>query len=162
MNWKQLKKVAPSNSVEASMRKIAQLTGKNLQHFPELALIILHRQGQPHEVYSLMHNRVKKNISFIFGEETNLDLAQDSFIITKKLAGPSPQIFFSVHEGNLASFADEVARIKNIYDYLQLCHHWGVSRTEKRFWSFYDFAQSYFAKLDPVEASVLDLSKYAY
>jgi len=160
INWHQLKVNSPANRAEASLRRIAQLRGEKTRFLPELSYIIVSKQGKKTEVYTLIHNRVKKNISFIFGEDTNLDPKQNSLIVTRRWGGPSPHIFFAVEEENLNLFAEQLSRVNDIYDYLELESRWGVQKGDHRFWSFYDFANTFFAEQNPFEASAIDLSKY--
>jgi hypothetical protein len=160
INWVQLKSTSPLNTTEMSLRKIAQLKGEDIKFLPELAYIIVSKQEQKNEVYSLIHNRAKKNISFIFGENTNLDPKQDSLVITKKWGGPSPQMFFTVTEKNLDLFAEQLRKVNSVYEYLAFEKRWGIQKNDPRFWSYYDFTNSFFAQQNPTEASVMDLSKY--
>jgi hypothetical protein len=162
INWVKLKSTSPLDTSEASLRKIAQLKGENIKYLPELAYIVVSKNGQKNEVYSLIHNRVKKNISFIFGENTNLDPKQDSLVITKKWGGPSPQMFFAVTEKNLGSFAEQLSQVNSVYKYLAFEKRWGIQKNESQFWTFYDFTNSFFAQQNPTEASAIDLSKYGY
>jgi hypothetical protein len=72
-----------------------------------------------------------------------------------------PNLFFVVDERDLDSFV-EAWKALNSQDgsWPAFVTRWGMRRSDRRFWSAFDLFTREVGALDPLYASVLDLSRY--
>jgi len=156
----------PSCDIEKSLslmdkyiQRIAQIKGKQLIVFPDVALlkVIGNKQDQ---VYTLVNNKGYKNISSLLSSVDNRDRDLDTMSVYEGILGAYPNFFFVVKENDLENFVDIITVIKNRDDYEKFVSIYGVRRTSERFWKEADWFDAQFAKQDPIGYGIFDLNRY--
>lgn len=153
------KKATQLSNVDKQMQRIAKFKGKNLLALPELSFLRV-SGNKKDQVYTLIHNKAYKNISFMLGDVTDRDYSLDTLSIYKGILGAYPNFFFTVHEHDIKKFADKLLAIENRDDYERFVAAYGVRRTASNFWENADWFNNQYAKQDPVDHGIFDLYRY--
>jgi len=146
------------STVDREMQKLAQLLkGKILQIFPEVSYV---RIGN--NAYTLIHNKSYRTDTFAkeVNDRSDEDMKDDTLTVLKGLAGSYPNFFFRVTPDNVEAFITACSSIRNREDYERMVSTYGIRRTNKNFWSVSDWFQATHARAQPIEAGILDLSRY--
>ena len=171
LNWKALR--LPQDAVgppalttsEQALRRIASVKAASTTPFarflPELAVVLVHGKDGRAQLYSLVHNREHENVSWILGESERLAPQEDLLTVRAGVTGAYPDMFFVVPEAAIEAFSSAVAGIKSTADYERLVDHFGVRRSNEKFWSIYDEINASHLASDPVGSGTLDLTRYA-
>lgn len=148
--------------VEQQLGKISKIKGEILSVFPEVALLKINRDGgDTDEVYTFIHNKAYKNISFILDDLDGRDKSMDSLTVYKGVLGAYPNFFYTVDENDIGNFTERLINIKNRDDYERFVGLYGVRRTASDFWSVVDWMHQQHAKQSPRAYGVLDLYRYS-
>jgi hypothetical protein len=111
---------------------------------------------------SIVINQWHSNVTHLFGEKAQLDVAKDSADFIGGLIGSYPNYFFDVREEDLPDFLDILTHFKkDPGDYERLAKY-GVNRAEDRLWDVYDWFQKRFYEDEPVTSGLFDLNRYYY
>ncbi|KAF0154291.1 MAG: fatty acid cis/trans isomerase [Syntrophaceae bacterium] len=111
---------------------------------------------------SIVINQWHSNVTHMFGEKAQLDVAKNSADFITGLIGSYPNYFFDVREEDLPDFLNLLAHFKKSpLDYERLARY-GVNRAEDRLWDTYDWFQKRFYEDEPVNGGLFDLNRYYY
>ncbi len=105
-------------------------------------------------------NRWHDNVNSLFGETNRLDPSKDSMDIIKGSVGSYPNMFLDVQEEELPDFFDMLKNFRNDEVYVQKLKKYAISRSDERFWDYYDWFQNRFYEEDPLNAGLYDLNRY--
>jgi hypothetical protein len=109
---------------------------------------------------SIVINRWHNNVTYLFGEKSELDASKDSADFIHGLIGSYPNYFIDVREEDLPDFFDLLAHFeKSPRDYERWAKY-SVNRAEDRLWDTYDWFQKRFYEDEPVHAGLFDLNRY--
>jgi len=153
-----------ASQADKAMHRLAEgVSGERLQIFPETSYLRVRGvNGHKDVAYTLIHNKSYRTDSF--AKETNdrpdEDMQDDTLTVMRGLAGSYPNFFFDVSEANLDAFVAACVRVMNRDDYEQMVSLYGVRRTNPQFWNVSDWMQDQHARTQPVDAGILDLSRY--
>ena len=166
LNWKTLHETRTKEPIGTQLRRLTSIAGKDKaspfpRFFPELSFLIILEKGEPRTTYSILHNREHENLSWILNENSRLAPGEDTLTILPGAAGGYPNQFFAIESGDLSKMIDRLVLIKNPKDYQSFLKEYGIHRMDPRIWNYYDFLNSDLLKHEPIEAGVLDLSRYA-
>jgi hypothetical protein len=168
LNWKMLplpdgaiSKLAPS---EQALRRIASIKAVDATPFarflPDLAILLVRSEDGHDRLYSLVHNREHTSISWMLGESDRLAPEEDTISVSSRVLGAYPDMFFVARESEVEAFASAVTGLKSTADYQRLVDRFGVRRSNAKFWSIFDAVNAAHLAADPVDAGVLDLTRY--
>jgi hypothetical protein len=110
--------------------------------------------------FSLVRNSAHSNIAELFKESERRLPEEDTLYVARGFLGAYPNVFYRVKEDQLSDFVSAVESLSSESDYRQLADRFAVRRTHPEFWAHYDGLVSAYRAFSPVEASVLDLSRY--
>ncbi|MEM7171767.1 MAG: fatty acid cis/trans isomerase [Pseudomonadota bacterium] len=148
-------------AADQAMARVAAIQGAVLQIFPDLAFLRVRTpEGERDLAYSLIRNRQYKNISSIFQDEANADPNEDTLTVIKGIEGSYPQFFFDIDIAEVERFAELITRIKTREDYEIFVSHFGLRRTNHAIWDLADWFNAEYAREKPIQAGILDLSRY--
>lgn len=168
INWKDLEVPESAGGlpgvrgVEAELRKMASVPAKKKpfsQFFPDVAYLIV--RGEKNRVFTVIHNREHENISWITGESFRMAPNEDTLTLREGFWGSYPNMIFDVKEADLAKFSSKVRAMKESKDYDALVKAYGVQRTHSGFWGVFDELQKLYTEKDPINAGVIDLTRYS-
>ncbi len=147
-----------------AMIKIAQLQGKNLHSFPDVAFVRV-KTDKPEDdlTYSLIRNKAYKNVTSFLADESERDRADidhDTMTVVKWLEGSYPNFFFSVALSDIEEFSKRCAAIRNNKDYEKFVDQYGVRRTNPLFWELADWFQDDYKRKKPISSGLFDLNRY--
>ncbi len=147
-----------------AMEKVAQLQGKSLAAFPDVAFVRVKMDNSLEDFsYTLIRNKAYKNVTSFLADErerNRADIDDDSMTVVKWLEGSYPNFFFSVALSEVEEFARHCASIRNQAEYKKFVDRYGVRRTNPEFWQMADWFQSEAARNKPVLSGLFDLNRY--
>ncbi len=147
-----------------AMEKVAQLQGKKLAAFPDVAFVRIKMDNfQEDFSYTLIRNKAYKNVTSFLADErerNRVDVDADSMTVVKWLEGAYPNFFFSVALSEIEEFARHCASIRNQAEYKKFVDRYGVRRTHPEFWQMADWFQSEAARNKAVLSGLFDLNRY--
>ncbi len=147
-----------------AMIKIAQLQGKNLHSFPDVAFVRIKADKPENDLtYSLIRNKAYKNVTSFLADESERDRADidhDTMTVVKWLEGSYPNFFFSVALSDIEEFSKRCAAIRNNKDYENFVDQYGVRRTNPLFWELADWFQDDYKLKKPISSGLFDLNRY--
>jgi len=153
-----------TSPADRAMQRLAHvLRGKRLQIFPETSYLRVRGvNGHKDVAYTLIHNKSYRTDTFAKedNDRPGEDMKDDTLTIMRGLAGSYPNFFFDVSEADLDAFVAACVRVMNRDDYEQMVTRFGIRRTDPRFWDVSDWIQDQHARAQPVDAGILDLSRY--
>ncbi|MCV2402218.1 fatty acid cis/trans isomerase [Marinomonas sp. C2222] len=142
-----------------ALHKLQTVQGGGLAFLPDVATILITKQGDPAEVLSLIHNKAHSNISSLLGEASTRLPAEDSVTIVKGVLGDYPNVLMQVEESELINWVDQVSRLKSRKDYTVLLDDFGVRRTHPNFWLISDAIANLNSIDRPRESGILDYNR---
>ncbi|MBO9667599.1 MAG: fatty acid cis/trans isomerase [Bdellovibrio sp.] len=169
INWR---KVAAPESMKLSnvavgddreFRKISAIPAKGktpfARYFPDVAYVMVKGSAKT-RVFTLIHNKEHENISWILGESLRMDPNEDTLTLKEGYWASYPNMIFNVAEKDLSSFAAMVKSIQADTGYQALVDKYGVRRQNPHFWESYDVLNKLYLETDPINAGVIDLTRY--
>jgi len=114
-----------------------------------------------HIVKNLIINRWRDNVSSLFNGKEVLDSSKDTMDILDASIGSYPNVFVIVKGKDFPKFLDLMKNMKGTIDEYHELQKFFISRSDKDFWKYYDWFQDYFYKIQPIEAGLYDLNRYA-
>lgn len=147
-------------SAFALLSRLDSLQGRSLQFLPENAILTLEGSRGRVQQFSLVRNSAHSNIAELFKESERRLPEEDTLYVARGFLGAYPNVFYRVKEDQLSDFVSAVESLRSESDYRQLADRFAVRRTHPEFWAHYDGLVSAYRAFSPVEASVLDLSRY--
>jgi len=74
--------------------------------------------------------------------------------------GSYPNFIFDVPLTDIETFAGALAGVTNAAQLEAVAQSWGVRRTRPDFWAVFHDLSAYIEQTDPIQAGLLDLSRY--
>jgi hypothetical protein len=147
---------------ETKMRDLVHKPAPYVEVFPDTVLLRVGAGAAGDLVYTIARNRSHKSVEFIFLEGVELEPAEDSLQIVTGIVTSRPNFFLSVDEAHLDDFVLDWKALKSgDGSWNAFAARYGARRSDPAFWSTFDFFAEAFARIDPIGAAVLDLSRYA-
>lgn len=109
---------------------------------------------------TIVVNRWHDNVNSLFGESKRLNSAKDTLDIVTGTIGSYPNVFFDVQEDDLPDFFDMMMNFDNSELYANKLRKYAISRSNKDFWTYYDWFQERFYEADPLNSGLYDLNRY--
>ena len=147
-----------------ALRRITSVPASRLpavSHFPETAFIRVYDSDGHREIYTVMRNRMHSNVAFLFAEDLRLEPEQDTLSISPGVLSSYPNFMFNVSVDDVDAFADSLLKVRDEVSFTrEVVNVWGVRRTHPQFWDLFHEASAYLETHSPVEAGILDMSRY--
>jgi hypothetical protein len=149
-----------ASELHQNLQEMASLQGRFLRFLPELSFIRLTLADGSQHVISMALNRVHKNVSSLFMEESRW--LPDAFYLTlfPGILGSYPNTFYDIPEHDLPVFLQTLRALKSESDYAAMLDKWGVRRTAKDFWQFSDWLHEWYRQHQPLQAGIIDLNRF--
>ena len=114
-------------------------------------------------VLTAIINRWHDNVAFLFREKNTLNPKKDNANFIKGFCGSYPNYFLDIRQDDLPDFFDLLANMK-VFDSeaRKRFNKYGINRSNKHFWEYYDWFQDRFNKEQPVHSGLFDLNRYYY
>jgi hypothetical protein len=126
-----------------------------------LAHIRIRMNNSKDLMYSLVVNRWHDNVSFMFNEELRLDAKKDRLNFIEGFIGSYPNIYLDIKEDEISDFFSLLSNYKKgDEDYNKKIKKFSINRSEKEFWSVYDWFQNRYYESDKLNAGLFDLNRY--
>ena len=113
-----------------------------------------------YDVTTMVINRWHDNVNSLFGEESKLNSAKDTFDFIHGSIGSYPNMFGRIHYKDLPDFFDLIENFDRSEKDIKRFEKYFISRGNPKFWETFDWFQDYFNKEDPLEAGLYDLNRY--
>jgi len=109
---------------------------------------------------TMIVNRWHDNVNSFLSVDTTLDPAKDSTDFHLGAVGSYPNAFLIVKEDDLAEFFDMLMNFERNEEYFTKFKKFGISRSDKDFWKYYDWFQNDFNTNYPLVSGQFDLNRY--
>jgi hypothetical protein len=169
INWRKISPPASMNLPNVAVgeykefRKISAIAadGKTpfARYFPDVIYVMVKGAAKT-RVYTLIHNKEHENISWILGESLRMEPKEDTLTLKEGYWASYPNMIMNVAEKDLPKFASMVRGIQDDGGYQKLVDKYGVRRQNPQFWESYDLLNKLYLETDPVNAGVIDLTRY--
>ncbi len=148
-------------SVDVSMRELAQIKGHDLGVLPEMSLVrIRTKQGQADQVYTLLLNKTLLNVAFMTGDNLRRERALDTLTVIPGFLGSYPNFFFNVQQEQLPEFIAAIKNANSSADKDAFYSKYGIRRTNPEIWQYVDWFNAQHKKYRGVRAGLFDLNRY--
>ncbi len=112
-------------------------------------------------VKNLIINRWHNNVNSLFNGSDVLDPSKNTMDILDANIGSYPNVFAIVKQKDLEKFLYLMKYMKGEpLEYKELQKYF-ISRSDKNFWEVFDWFQNYFYQIQPIDAGLYDLNRYA-
>ncbi|MBN2816315.1 MAG: fatty acid cis/trans isomerase [Campylobacterales bacterium] len=112
-------------------------------------------------VKNLVINRWHNNVNSLFNGDEVLDASKDTMDILDASIGSYPNAFAVVKQDKLANFLELMKNMQGSDAEYKELQSFFISRSNPKFWEVYDWFVNYFYTIDPVNAGLYDLNRYA-
>ena len=151
----------PRARFEAAARTVVSRPGAHVQVFPDSALLRVSVRTGDDLVYTVIRNRSHLNIDFMFLETQELVPGEDTLHVVEGIATSRPNRFLTVSEDDIAGFFTAWRALRpGDGSWGAFLSAYAVRRSDPRFWAASDFFNARFPMIDPLDAGILDLSRY--
>lgn len=144
------------SDVGSVLLQLSGQTGGFVTWLPDVTLI----KTADGNVFTLIRNKYHDNVAFMFNEELRRDPDKDTLTVIEGLIGNYPNLFLQIDESNFESFVTTLQGVTDDAGYERFIERYGVRRTDIRFWQTSDWFADYLSTNEPIEAGLLDLSRY--
>ncbi|MCP3999311.1 MAG: isomerase [Gammaproteobacteria bacterium] len=150
-------------TADAKIRRLHESEPRSIVNSPDLTYLRVLLEGEEDIHYSLMVNKSYKNLSSLLASEDSLrrDQENDTLTVVRGFSGSYPNVFLVVPFDRLEEFVADTMAPKNLDEYQLYVAKYAIRRTNSSFWEYSDWFQKRYFKSKPVEAGVLDLSRYS-
>jgi len=114
-----------------------------------------------HIVKNLVINRWHNNVNSLFNGNEVLDPNRDTMDIIDASLGSYPNAFGIVKQKDLKKFLLLMKNMRGTDEEYKELQSYFISRSNPKFWNVYDWFVDYFYKIDPINAGLYDLNRYA-
>ncbi len=154
-------KPLPQHQIDALVRKLADLKGKEIAALPELSFLRIKTKNPEQDlVYTLIRNQKLLNVSFIFGENLRREPEKDTLTVVPGFLGSYPNMFFGVPQQQLSAFIEQLKHSQNDPDSDLFYSLYGIRRTNPEIWRYYDFFNQKYHDLQPGNSGLFDMNRY--
>jgi hypothetical protein len=149
-------------AVERSLQRVASRRGAHVRTLPDVAYLVVHGDDdrRPLLLYTLIRNKDHSNVAFLFGEELRRRPEHDSVSVVRGPLGNYPNFFFQVARSEVDAFVDALLALHDERSFEHLVNRYGVRRSHPDIWRISDWINAESKAQRPLEAGILDLSRY--
>ena len=158
-------RAAEVREIDREFERLEAMKGPILQFIPDVAFVRVELGGDAANdlAYTLLADRSYKNVSSMFSEEElgdQRDYAHDRQTVLSWLESAYPNFFYAVEADTVPRFVADYNAIKSREDYERFIAHFGIRRTNPRFWSISDWFNEQALRERPELAGLFDLNRY--
>jgi len=151
----------PASRFERAVRAIVRKAEPFVRTFPDATLVRVLTGGADDPVYTVVRNKAHLNIDFMFLESEERVPAEDTLHVVPGIVASRPNLFLTVPLDDVERFVHDVAALhERDESWARFLARYGVRRRDPAFWSASDFFNDRFPGINPVDAGILDLSRY--
>lgn len=157
-------KITSEEDLDKEFKKITHIKGgfvKSIANRMDVAFVRFLRNGSDDLVYTIILNRYHKNVRFILGEDSQLDISKNTINVVKGFLGCYPNAFLEVKLEDATTFFKMFRAINNTPDsFYMFFKRFGIKRSNPNFWKVSDFFNKRFKDTHPLSAGFFDLNSY--
>ncbi|HEU5074289.1 MAG TPA: fatty acid cis/trans isomerase, partial [Polyangiaceae bacterium] len=158
-------RAAELDEIDREFERLETMKGPMLAFVPDVAFVHVELGGDEHNdlAYTLLADKSYKSVSSMFAEEKlgdRRDYAQDRQTVLPWLESAYPNFFYVVAADDVPRFVRDYEAIENREDYERFIAHFGVRRTNPRFWAISDWFNERALRERPARGGLFDLNRY--
>lgn len=143
------------------MRRLAKLSGKQIQALPELSFVrVLTQQPEQDPVYTLVVDRALSNVSFMFGEKLRRVPEHDRLTVAPGFLGSYPNFFFAVAQADLEDFVRALQQAQSATGVNAFYRRFGIRRSNPDIWRYVDWFNARHRQQNGTRAGLFDMNRY--
>ena len=148
------------------LRAVSKPTSPFFSHFNDhntnLAYLRIRTVDAKDIVISMIVNRWHDNVTYLFGENKELNSAMDGADFLLGFVGSYPNNFFDVHENDIHDFLELLSNFHETEEDMTRFKKYIVNRADDDFWDHYDWFQKRFKDEQPLNSGLFDLNRYNF
>lgn len=145
------------NDIPDGLKKLEKIKKASL--FPD-SVLVKYESEQESNVYTIINNKDHYNVASFMYENDRRRPENDELMIIKGVATSYPNYFLLLNDHSAKSFFNEVSGNISIKQFRKILGRYGVTRTNEKFWEYYDwFSQKSYLPITN-ERGLLDLNRY--
>ena len=158
-------RAAELREFDRQFQRLETMKGPMLQFVPDVAFVRVELGGDEQNDlgYTLLADKSYKHVSSMFAEEQlgdRRDYADDRQTVLPWLESAYPNFFYVVAADDVPRFVTGYKSISSREDYERFVAHFGVRRTNPRFWAISDWFNAQALRERPELAGLFDLNRY--
>ncbi len=150
--------------VEGTLMTLEQGTATEYPFINFLPNVSLIRIGFGEEdrdlAYTIMLNRVHKNVAFMLREGSRLEPEKDYLTVLRGPVGSYPNFIFQVASPKVDDFVKQLQAVKDAEGFTAVVNKYGVRRTHPSFWDAFQFFSKYLERVNPLQRGIFDANRY--
>lgn len=151
----------PSQKINQQMNELSKLKGRQLEILPEVSFIrVKTKNPKEDKVFSLLVNKAYINIAFMIAENSRREPDNDTLTVVPGFIGSYPNFFFSVEQGNLAAFIENLSHANTEIEKELFYSRYGYKRSNPEIWNAYDWFNKQYKKQAGQLSGVFDMNRY--
>ena len=155
--------IASSGLTGAPLRSLTDLSGtrgRAVSHLPEASFLTVRDAAGRDYHFTLLSNSAHSNVAELLGDSKRRLPDEDTLSVLNGFVGAYPNAFFMVNAADLPGFIEGVQRLASEADYRELLTHFGIRRTDERFWVHSDTLTNAYRRWAPKEAGLFDYNRF--
>lgn len=129
--------------------------------FPDVSFLRVFDSAGTVELYTLIRNRMHSNVAFMFAEDLRYQPQQDTLTLYPGVLASYPNFIFNINIDEVDDFVDTLLKVDDErVSAKTVISKWGVRRTHPHFWELFQTLTDYLQEHNPLEAGVMDMSRY--
>jgi len=126
-----------------------------------LAHIRIRMDNNTDLIYSMVVNRWHDNVSFMFQENSMLNVTKDRLNFIEGFVGSYPNIYLDIKQSEIPEFFNLLSNYKKDDEYYNKeIRKFSVNRSDDNFWHIYDWFQEKYYESDRLNSGLFDLNRY--
>jgi hypothetical protein len=156
-----------SRSAQHSVRTLRRIAARPASEFPavklfpDVSFLRVFDNSGTFEICTLIRNRMHSNVAFMFAEDLRFKPDKDTLTLYPGVLASYPNFIFNVDIDQVGDFVNTLLLADDEQMFTRtVINKWGVRRTHPRFWELFHGLADYLREHDPIEAGVMDMSRY--
>ncbi|MGY3571607.1 fatty acid cis/trans isomerase [Vibrio paucivorans] len=149
-----------SDKNEAALQTIDNIKGAGLVYVPQILMLMIESNSGEDQLFTLLHNNAHTNISSLFDEDSNRDIANDDLTLVRGVIGSYPAAYLNLKEDEIPELVKALQTLESEEDYVKLLDRFAIRRSSPEFWPFSDRVHTWYQKDQPIEFGLLDYNRF--
>ena len=131
-----------------------------IDFLPEASILRVYTPTGLREVYTMLRNRAHSNVAYMTLESMRYQPGKDTLTIYPGVLTSYPNFAFNIPAAAVDDFSMAMQAASRPEDFEKIVQRWGVRRTHPEFWRLFHDYTAYVREQEPLEAAILDMSRY--
>lgn len=136
-----------------------QLPNIAVQQLPQVSFIIVDHTNGDTELFSLLRDNDRKNVSTLLSEDKTRVPEKDKAEVYKGILSSYPQVIFKIDEAQQKEFVEQLQQVTDAQQYSQFLKKFAIRRTDPGFWKVSDQLHETYKSQQPIKYGLFDYNR---